>query len=275
MRVLVTSEKDIASQTIKKALLEDYEFKETSAMFDGNHIFKHEIDDILLITSKKDLIYTDHIEPEIHAEVLIYCSRHRAESGKPALLVHSTGNLMDEALYGGTPRRLSISCASLVSTALRQLYKERNDRGLSEFDVTMEATHHGPTSVNTPLLFVELGSDETQWGNLEGGRCVAAAVMACATAPIQETSYIGFGGTHYVSKFNRLVLEKNIRIGHMAPKYALDEITHDIIKMMIQRSKEEITAAVIDWKGTNSQQRDKLIPILEDLHLELVRARKI
>lgn len=274
MRVLVTSEKDIASLTIRDRLIEEYGFTPTDDTFDNNPILTNQ-EGTLLVMSNQDLIYTDYLDDHFDAEVYIFCSRHRAESGKPALLVHSTGNLGDEAPFGGVPRRLSVSAASLVAVALKQLRYERDQRGLEEFDVTMEATHHGPTAMDTPMLFIELGSDEGYWKHQEGASAVAAAAMKCASTVFEVDAFIGFGGTHYVSKFNRLVLEKNIRIGHIAPKYALDNITEDIVRLMIERSKEKIKTAVIDWKGTNSIQRAKLLPILDSLGIELVRAKQI
>ncbi|MHA2425160.1 MAG: D-aminoacyl-tRNA deacylase [Candidatus Thorarchaeota archaeon] len=255
MRLLVTSTRDPASQTIKKALIEDFDFTENGDNFDGNPILSRK-DGTLLVTSSRDMVETNHLDEHFDSDVYIFCSRHRAESGKPALLTHSTGNLSPEALFGGTPHSLSISIASLVSTALKVLFREREKRGLEMFDVTMEATHHGPTSMNTPLLFVELGSNEEYWLHEDGARAVATAAMECVHSPLQSESFIGFGGTHYVSKFNKLVLEKEILLGHIAPKYSLTDIPASVIEMMVSRSAEKVKGAIIDWKGTNQIQRE-------------------
>ncbi len=273
MRVLVTSSHDPASLNIKQILVEEHQFIETSDMFDGFPVF---VDDngTYLVTSSRDLIATNHLESQVPAEAYIFCSRHRAESGKPALLVHSTGNLGPEAAFGGDPCSLSVASGSLVSVALKTLAVEKAERNLEEFDVTMEATHHGPTSMDTPLIFVELGSTEEYWQHKEGSRAVAAAALQCAQAPFEESCYIGFGGTHYVSKFNKIVLEKNVRLGHIAPKYALDHITKEIVQKMVERSKERITGAIIDWKGTNQQQRERLLPILQELAIDLFRSKR-
>ncbi len=274
LRTLVTSVRDPASLNIKQVLIDEYGFCENGAVFDGNPVLKND-EGIFLITSSKDMVQTNHLENDYPSDVYIFCSRHRAESGKPALLVHSTGNLGSEALFGGEPFSLSISTATLVSCALKVLQEEKEQRNLEEFDVTMEATHHGPTSMNTPLVFVELGSDEIYWEHKEGARAVASAAMRCAQVRFQGNCCIGFGGTHYVSKFNKLVLEKDVRIGHMAPKYVLDDIPKSVIEQMISRSKEKVTGAIIDWKGTNQQQREHLLPILDDLGLKLTRAKQI
>ena len=274
MRVLVTSEHDIASQTMWDILVNSYRFTETDQKFEDHPVM---VDDkgSLLIQSQKDLIDCGHLESHFDAEAFIFCSRHRAQSGQPALLVHSTGNLGMEALFGGDSQSLSISSATLVSTALRVLQKEKENRGLGEFDVTLEVTHHGPTKMDTPLVFVELGSDENYWRHEEGARAVVAAAVECLYTPFEEEACIGFGGSHYAKKFNKLVLEKDINMGHMAPKHTLEELTPTVISQMISRCNESVKSAIIDWKGTNSEQRNHILPILEEMGLEVLRAKHL
>lgn len=270
----MTSTQDPASQTISRILQDEYGFRETDDQFEGSPIYSLD-DSTIMIQTNRDMIHSGHLEQHFEAEVFIYCSRHRAASGTPALLVHSTGNFSGQADFGGKPRQLSISSASLVSAALKRLINEKAKLGLDEFDVTMEVTHHGPTSMNTPLIFVELGSDENYWTHKEGASAVAAAVMDCVREPIASEASIGFGGTHYASKFNKLILERDIKIGHIAPKYALNDITLDTVSQMMNRSMERITRAIIDWKGTNAENKAVLFPILEELGLEMVRASKL
>jgi D-aminoacyl-tRNA deacylase len=274
VRILVASKHDIASLSIRDILTQEFDFRETNDVFDGAPVFSCG-SQFRLLTSSRDLISTDHLESQFPADVYIFCSRHRAESKRPALLVHSTGNLGSEALFGGSPYSLSVSCASLVAVALRTLRDQREALRLDDFDVTLEATHHGPTNMATPLLFVELGSDEAYWEHQEGARAVATAAMACLRAPFDKQSYIGFGGTHYASKFNKIVLEKDMRVGHIAPKYAMNDIPESVIRQMISRSKETVRGAIIDWKGTNQEQRNHLLPILDNLGMELIRDKDL
>lgn len=270
MRVLVTSKKDIASQTIKRIFIEDYGFAPTGESFEGSPILARE-KSAILITTERDMIYCEHLEAAFEAEAFIFCSRHRAESGKPALLVHSTGNFSHEAAFGGNPRELSVSAPSLVSAALKRLFSEREERNLHNFDVTLEVTHHGPTSMNSPLVFVELGSTEEYWVHPEGARAVSAAIFECINEPLECEGVIGFGGTHYASKFNRLVLEKGYKIGHMAPKYVLNDLNPEVIKQMMNRSRAKTRQAIIDWKGMNAENKEYVFPLLEDAGLEIVR----
>ncbi|MHA1768913.1 MAG: D-aminoacyl-tRNA deacylase [Candidatus Thorarchaeota archaeon] len=270
MRVLVTSTKDLASQTIKGILVQEYGFEKTSEEFEGEPIYALG-DSIKIITAREDMIHCGHLEQTFSPEVFIFCSRHRSESKKPALLVHSTGNLGSDASFGGAPHQLSVSAPPLVAAALKTLYRERNERNLDEFDVSLEVTHHGPTSMETPLVFIELGSSEEYWRHEEGARAVAAAIMESTTVPLTGEAVIGFGGTHYASKFNKLVLEKGYNIGHMAPKYAINTLTLDLVKQMITRSSCTVKTAILDWKGTNSENKAHLLPLLEEAGLEVVR----
>ncbi len=272
MRILVTSEQDIASMTIKDILLHDYGFSNTGNSFEGHSIFSNG-KNAQLITTTRDEIHCDHLEDHFSPEVFIFCSRHRAESGKPALLVHSTGNLGEAADFGGAPHQLSVSAPSLVSAALKRLFEERNKSGLDEFDVSLEVTHHGPTSLKTPLVFVELGSSQEYWTHQDGAGAVAAAAMDCVDAPLSGDAVIGFGGTHYASKFNKIVLEKGYKIGHMSPKYAINGLTDDVLNQMITRSTNPIVSAIIDWKGMNAENKAHVLPMLENANIEVIRAK--
>jgi D-aminoacyl-tRNA deacylase len=259
---------------MKSILIEEYGFSQTDDFFEDNPVYVDKSGN-KLITSKIDMIQCSHLDDTFDPEVYIFCSRHRAQSGKPALLVHSTGNFGEDASFGGDPFKLSISAPSLVRKALQSLYKERESQGLEEFDVTLEVTHHGPTQLKHPMIFIELGSNEKYWNHKEGAWVVTKAIHECLNTPIEGPSVIGFGGTHYASKFNKLVLERDICVGHIAPKYALDNIHPSVVEQMVQRSSSSVEYAVIDWKGTNAAQKEQLFPILESMGLEIVKARDV
>ncbi|MEM2142252.1 MAG: D-aminoacyl-tRNA deacylase [Candidatus Thorarchaeota archaeon] len=268
--MLVCSEKDLASQTIHQALIEEHGFRDTGDLFEGNPVYRR--GDMLLITTNRDLIYCEHLDEHFEAEAFVFCSRHRSESGRPALLVHSTGNFATDVSLGGLPETLSFSAPSLVSVALRTLYEQQQMRGLDEFDVTLEVTHHGPTGLKTPLVFVELGSTETHWADREGASAVAEAIVACGSSPMGTSSAVGFGGPHYASKFTKLVLGGSYNIGHIASKHVLDAISPDVVKQMVRKSADATRVALIDWKGTSAVQRERFLPVLDEIGLEVVRA---
>ena len=259
---------------MKKLLVAEHGFSENGTEFEGTPVLSKG-ESILLITTERDLIHCSHLEQTYQPEAFIFCSRHRSESGRPSLLVHSTGNYGDDADFGGNRRELSVSAPALVSAGLRRLFHERNTRDLDDFDVTLEVTHHGPTNLMTPMVFLELGSDEVHWRDEEGASAVVAAALDVCEVPLDCTAAIGFGGTHYASKFNKLVLEKDLKIGHMAPKYAIDGLTARLVEQMKSRTAGKVSRAIIDWKGTNAENKAHLFPLLEAAGLEIVRAKDL
>jgi len=271
---IIFSTKDIASQQIFRQIITNYVFYETNETFDGNPILR--MNNIRLITTNRELIYSDHLN-ELNSDLIIFASRHKSESGRPSLLVHCTGNWLDKADFGGNPREISVSSGSAMKIALIELFKQRKILNLNEFDVNLEVTHHGPTNLKAPLLFVELGSTPKDWENIYGALAVANAIMKTALSNKLYKTYIGVGGPHYATKFSELVKEPNLdfAVSHIIPKYALDFIDKKSIKMCIEKTKEKIEGFVFDWKGMNSQQKEKIISILNELNYPYFKTKEI
>ena len=61
------------------------------------------------------------------------------------------------------------NCATIteICFSFRRLDRIANESGLiEEFEVTLETTHHGPL-LDTPTLFIEIGSTEEHWGRTD------------------------------------------------------------------------------------------------------------
>jgi len=71
----------------------------------------------------------------------------------PAITAHFTGNFSSEARLGGNGKEVAISCPGLLSDYMKNLWSLKNE--IEEFDIVIEATHHGPTSLDKPLIFIE------------------------------------------------------------------------------------------------------------------------
>ena len=139
---------------------------------------------------------------------------------------------------------------------------------LSEFDVTVEQTHHGPY-LEKPALFIEIGSTEKEWVRKDLGILAANAIKEIVEkAPKAKfENYAGFGGIHYCPSFNKIQIEnEKAAIGHIVPKYAEDAITEDIVKQALEKSFAK--KAIIDWKGIKSVAREKVVAALENLGIE-------
>jgi D-tyrosyl-tRNA(Tyr) deacylase len=57
----------------------------------------------------------------------------------------------------------------------------------------------------------------------------------------------------------------------MAPKYAVNDLTLDVVKQMISRTTGSVFRAIVDWKGLNAENKAHIFPILEEAGLEIVR----
>ncbi len=272
MRIIVASTADQASITIKNCLLDQYSFSETGEMFDGIPVLKldQSIPDIRLVTSRKKPVHVTHLEKSFQPELFVFISKHRSETGKPALLTHVTGNWLNAAEVGGEPRTLGVAPGYAVRTAYTSLFKLAKDHQLP-FQVDLEVTHHGPTNYSAPLLFIELGSTKNEWINEQAGKVVAISTIEAAEVEPNGETVIGFGGGHYCPRFADLLRKTPLNISHIAPKYVLDAIDASMIEQAIEKSSSPISFAVIENKGTTLPQRGKLAQILDGMNIETKR----
>ncbi len=207
------------------------------------------------------------VEELPNSDTYIFASRHVSESGKPTLCVHAPGN-WSQALAGGNPRELAWTNACLMKSLLIELKKEKEEKKL-DYDVTMECTHHGPTHLHKPCVFIEVGSSEKQWNDLEA---IDAVVSAILRAPkVNWTPCVGFGGGHYPILLTRIQLGTEYALGHIWPKY--ENLDFEMIKQAVKKCHAE--KLIIDWKGTNEEQHAMITEAAEKLGLELLRAEKI
>ena len=124
---------------------------------DGD-IFRGEFFDLLIIDTPA--ISADWLEEKYQYDGFVFLSKHAAESGVLALTCHSTGNF-SEAKFGGSDREVAIPYPDLQKLYLQKLWEHKDE--FSEFQITIEATHHGPTFLNKPTIFIEIGTTEKQW----------------------------------------------------------------------------------------------------------------
>lgn len=252
-------------------------FKETDESFDSNPVYslKQNPSDIKLIHTKSDGVESSHLDEGMNADLYIFASRHRAASGTPALLIHPTGN-WSKITLAGRESELSYTSSWALNYGLRKLKEKQEEFKLDEFKVDLEVTHHGPTKLTTPLIFMELGSSEEYWVHETGATAVAEAIIETAQGFIQRgnfdnQSYIGIGGNHYAYRFHKYLMENpDVYISHIAAKHSLDDLTKDVLKQAFEKTIESPVGALIDKKGARSEQRKNTIEMLEDLGKEHV-----
>jgi len=225
--------------------------------------------------TEKDFLYLEDADvPE--ADLLIIPSTHKSAANKKSLTIHATGNF-GNADYGGSPKTLNPTNSAAIAIGLRSMARQyltpKAQRLTPGFEVCLEVTHHGPT-LDVPLVFIEIGSTEEEWGDVEAGKIVANAIKDIlenlkpnAQSLMPLTNCIGFGGPHYAPGFTKIVLENpNIAFGHILPKYQQENVTKEIIQQMIDGSNA--TKAVFDWDGMKGEYRNKAVGIVEEMGVE-------
>jgi D-aminoacyl-tRNA deacylase len=266
--MIVSSRADPASWNIAHVLITRIGFEQEP----GQRIETYSKGDIRLLVLEKLGIYTE--PSEIPSDVLttIFVSKHVSSTGRAALTVHTTGNLTKEAKFGGNPEEVSHVDPSIIRHILRALKAGVSQAGI-QIEVTMEATHHGPTNLSMPVCFVEIGSGEKEWTDPVLGEITANAVMS-AIASVEETypSAVGFGGTHYSAKHTRICSEGDYAIGHLVSSHSFDGgVSERVIGETFDKTSGSCNTALVDWKGLHSNDRRKLIAGLEAAGREIVR----
>jgi len=266
--VIVSSKRDPASSNIAQALITKNGFTQESSQ----EIETYSKDNMRLVVLEKLGIFVepDDIPPNVSSAIFV--SKHVSSSGRAALTVHATGNLTKEAKFGGKPEEVSHVDPSIIRRALRALKAGTLGVGV-QIDVTMEATHHGPTNLSMPVCFVEIGSGEKEWTDPVLGEITANAVMAAA-AKVEGTSLkaVGFGGTHYSAKHTRISMEGDYEIGHLVSSHSFEGgVSPRVVQDTFNKTTGSCNTAIVDWKGLHSIDRRRLVAGLEASRREIVR----
>ena len=257
MELLVAYQDDPAGHNMAKYLSKEM-------TLDGD-IFRGKFYDLVIIPTPA--ISADWLEEKYDYDGFVFLSKHAAESGVLALTCHSTGNFA-YAKFGGNDRQVAIPKPNFQKIYLQTLKK--NHSQFSDFQITIEATHHGPTALTKPSIFVEIGTTEKQWTDESLCNSVAALVHEVLSRPIKECPIaICFGGTHYPSKFTNELLNGQYSLGTVIPKHALDDLDEELfLHIVTQNSDAKI--ALLDWRGLGSNKQ-KVLNLLESTDLEVIR----
>jgi D-aminoacyl-tRNA deacylase len=99
-----------------------------------------------------------------------------------------------------------------------------------EFEITLEATHHGPVT-STPTMFVEIGSTEEYWGRQDAAQAIALVLWkglgledgndVGSWQGNGEKVLLGIGGGHYAPRHMDIVIKDGVWVGHLLSGYSL------------------------------------------------------
>ncbi len=261
---IICSTLDRASQNIKNNLLDSRKWQ---AVPDSDcAIFEYK--DFRIVEISESLIHQDGIDKKLNergfpASLIIFSSKHRSKDGRAILTVHSTGNF-SVAIFGGSPKKLAVAAPQAMRSLLRSLKTLAENE---EYEISLECTHHGPTDVDVPSVFIEIGSGESQWTDATAGRLVANAILMLKEEDLPVA--VGFGGTHYAPRQTALILSCDIAFGHIFPSHALDVLDEEMICQAFMKSKADF--AYFDRKSMKSEQREKLHKMVESIGFEVLK----
>ena len=258
MQLLVAFKSDPAGYNMASHIAEGMENQ-------GGGFYKGKNFDLVIIPTPA--ISADWLEEKYTYDGFVFLSKHAAESGTLALTCHSTGNF-GEAKFGGLERQVAIPHPFLQKSYMRHLWENRAQ--FAGFEITIEATHHGPTALSKPALFMEIGTTEKEWNNKSLCSRVADIVAAEFEAePKRAKVALCFGGTHYPEKFNRELIEGEFALGTIVPRHALDALDDGLFSHILERNKGA-SHALVDWRGLGASKK-KITAMLDNTTLEVVK----
>ncbi len=258
---VVVSREDVASVTIRDALVDEGDWEEREP---SSELWQREwTQDGFVMVEKEGLhLGYDGVDADLNGafdvSLTVFVSRHSGDTG-PLLTAHHTGNFGD-AEYGGEDGSLATPAPSATRHLLRRFAGDSPE----DFDVGMEATHHGPTEIETPSLFAEIGSSEDEWEREDAGRAVARGVLSLPDRKEPRTTVVGIGGGHYAPRFTRVVLETDAAVGHIAADYALEELDEALLGDAYDSSDAD--AFLLDGDAAEEEVLDEY-PVVTETYL--------
>lgn len=216
-----------------------------------------------------EIVRPDFLEQWLKPDLWVFASKHRSEAKRPTLTVHTCGVFSQDVSVGGRPRQLAVAPAGAMKAALQHLA----EHAVPGYEVSLEVTHHGPTNLAAPMMFVEVGSSEAQWADRKAAAVAASAVVAvCESYRPAKEATIGFGGGHYCPTFTKRELATETAYSHIAAKYVCELLDAELVHQMVTRSHERVAHAAIDWKSFNATERTRITDLCEKAGLEWAKA---
>lgn len=237
---------------------------------------KYLLPQVPIINLKKETIYAENIDklPFLkNAEFIVFASKHSSKESRSTLSLHAPGNWRNAEL-GGSSGKVCRTSALVLKYLFQELNKNTENSEL-DYEVTLEVTHHGPY-VEKPCCFIEIGSGEEQWQDEQAAKIIAKTISSLQNYNNRKKYRvaIGVGNGHYCPNFNKIQLNSEYAISHIIPQYSFP-VTHAILREAIEKTEENVSCIILDWKGCQSKERQEIINLAKKLSLEYKRTSEI
>jgi len=307
--LLLASSEDPASLNLYNAMLRNTVWKKGIEMSHGI-VHEHNLGQThLLLIGDKHHIFADNIDivheknKDIQVNEVLVLSKHTSKSKIPALCVHAIGLPGQEphgeiGQFGGYKGHL-VPPSPRFGALFRCLCKISEDKGIdSEFDITIETTHHGPY-LTKPTAYLEIGSTESHWIRQDAAEVWALTIIQCLGLNGNKllgewkgkgNVMIGLGGGHYAPRHKSIISKTDVWIGHILANYSLifgDYIEGEEISGSWQNSIEKSLEATqisfpggnifvhLDRKSFKGWQRNCIISFLNEKNIPVYRLKEI
>ena len=305
--LLLASSQDNASVNLHRAMLDLGRWAKPTTLPHGT-MHQHISRDVHLLLIEQLHIHADGIDSiheenaDCELEEVLILSRHVSATNTPALTLHAIGipgetPHGEEGQAGGTKGTV-VPPSPRFASLFRGILSEGKSRGLdSEYDLTLETTHHGPV-LSKPTLYIEIGSTEDQWNSKEAGDAWASVISdnlgLDESVPISwregEDVMIGLGGGHYAPRHKAVLSDSELWVGHLLANYALPFENPEEGKEPMGAWKHAIRTSVestmsafpggqffahLDRKSFKGWQRTAILSLLEELGVPVRRGKEL
>lgn len=273
MFLIISSLKDIASQNIKSHLIDLLNPDKRRV----GEFTVYEADNIVIAEIQERAIYADYLDKKLIKTLktdfkeMLFASRHYSKDGRNIFTTHVSGNITT-ADYGGNPYSLAKPATIRMKNYVLALKEKLNTK--EDFGFTMEVTHHGPSEIETPSAFFEIGSTESAWRDEDAGRIVAGAMLESIRDKRADWNVaVGVGGTHYAPRQTEIMLETTFTFGHDFAKYTFEGLSSDFLKKAI--SVSEARYLVIDEKSTTAKIKKLVSDVADETGLKMLKSKEV
>jgi D-aminoacyl-tRNA deacylase len=253
--------------TMASYLIEDLGFSFDRS--EGNYTSKIYRNVRLHISNRSMLLMEDLDKIYPYSKAFVFFSQHRSQSGTRALTCHFPGNYGLNR-FGGKYRELAIAYPALQKEYMKTLITKREM--MWDYQIVIESSHHGPTSLIKPAFFVEIGSTEIEWEDKKACSIICDSILEVTERNSTACGKVAIclGGTHYPAKFTKLLTDSEYSLAAIAAKYDLALIDKEMLDQMLAKSVEKVSALLIDWKGLG-KEKERIMALAADTGLEIVR----
>ena len=268
----------------------------------------HEVCEVQILLIDDLHILADGIDKEhevstgFSVDEVLVLSKHASASEVPALTLHAIG-VPGETPHGESARSGGIKGQAVPpSTRFGDMFRTMRKIAIEasldkEYDITLEATHHGPL-LDSPALYLEIGSDEERWADSRAARVWAQTISICLGMsedtrqrewPGDGDVMIGLGGGHYAPRHKAIISETEVWVGHILANYAIvfedqeEPSPTGPWKHSVRTAVESTRAAFpggnvfahLDRKSFKGWQRQALSSLLSELDVPVRRGKEI